>query len=137
MSDVYPTTDFIKEKENSSVPSTLKTFIDEVVKVPIKQLSLMQAKFPACRPRTVMPLQFVLAVAVDNHLASKWLNNTLHNLGFAVSYDEVSFYDCLIYQTRSFSVDPRISADFFFFFALSHFQYKGFMKAFVLRICKF
>ena len=33
---VYPTTDFIKDKENSSVPSTSKTFIGELVKVPIK-----------------------------------------------------------------------------------------------------
>ena len=62
---IYPTTDFIKDKENSSVSSTLKTLIGELVKVPIKQLSLMQAIFAACRPRTVMPLQFGLAVAVD------------------------------------------------------------------------
>ena len=62
---VYPTTDFIKDKENSSVSSTLKTLIGELVKVLIKQLSLTQAIFAACRPRTVMSLQFGLAVAVD------------------------------------------------------------------------
>ena len=95
VTDVYPTTDLIKDKENSSLPSTLKAFIGELVKVPIKQLSLTQAIFAACRPRTVMPLQFGLTVAVDNHLASKWLNK----VGFAVSYDEVSFYDCLIDET--------------------------------------
>ena len=90
---VYPTTDFIKNKENSSVPSTLKTLIGELVKVPIKQLSLTQAIFVICRPRTVMPLQFGLAVAVDNQLASKWFNIILHKFGFAVRYE------CLIDQT--------------------------------------
>ena len=99
VTDVYPTTDFIRDKENSSVPSTLKTFIGGLVKVQIKQLSFTQAIFAACRPRAVMPLQFGLAVAVGNHLATKWFNNILHKLGFAVSYDEVSFYECLIDQT--------------------------------------
>ena len=36
VTDVYPTTDVVKDKENSSVPSTLKMLIGEEVKVPIK-----------------------------------------------------------------------------------------------------
>ena len=46
-------------------------FIGELVKVPIKQLSLRQAIFPACHLRTVMPLLFGLIAVVDNYLASK------------------------------------------------------------------
>lgn len=71
MTDVYATRDFIKDKENSSVLRTLKTFIGELVKVLTKQFSLTQAIFAACRPTKVMPLEFGLAFAVDNHLASK------------------------------------------------------------------
>lgn len=36
VTDVYATRDFIKDKENSSVLRTLKTFIGELVKVPTK-----------------------------------------------------------------------------------------------------
>lgn len=97
MTDVCPTAGFIKDKKSSSLPSILKAFISKLAKVPIKQLSLTQPTFAACPVRTVMPLQYVLAVTVDKHLISKSFNNTVHKLGFAVSYDEASFYEFLIY----------------------------------------
>lgn len=97
MTDVCPTADFIKDKKSSSVPNILKAFIGKLAKVPIKQLSLTQATFAACPVRTAMPLQYVLAVTVDKHLISKSFNNTVHKLDFAVSYDEASFYEFLIY----------------------------------------
>ena len=97
MTDVCPTADFIKDKKSSSSPNILKAFIGKLAKVPIKQLSLTQATFAACPVRTAMPLQYVLAVTVDKHLISKSFNNTVHKLDFAVSYDEASFYEFLIY----------------------------------------
>ena len=97
MTDVCPTTDFIKDKKSSSLPSTLKAFIGKLAKVPIKQLSLTQATLAAFPVRTVTPLQYGLAVTVDKHLISKSFNNTNHKLDFAVSYDEASFYEFLIY----------------------------------------
>ena len=97
MTDVCPTADFIKDKKSSSLPNILKAFIGKLAKVPIKQLSLTQATFAACPVRTAMPLQYVLAVTVDKHLISKSFHNTVHKLGFAVSYDEASFYEFLIY----------------------------------------
>ena len=97
MTDVCPTADFIKDKKSSSLPNILKAVIGKLAKVPIKQLSLTQATFAACPVRTAMPLQYVLAVTVDKHLISKSFNNTVHKLDFAVSYDEASFYEFLIY----------------------------------------
>ena len=97
MTDVCPTAYFIKDKKSSSLPNILKAFIGKLAKVPIKQLSLTQATFAACPVRTAMPLQYVLAVTVDKHLISKSFNNTVHKLDFAVSYDEASFYEFLIY----------------------------------------
>ena len=87
--DFYPTVDDIKNTENEFVPLALQTFIKELVKSPVKQNYLSQAIFAASRPRTVMPLLFGLAVAADNRMSSKWLNNVLYKCGFAVSYDEV------------------------------------------------
>lgn len=36
-----------------------------------------------------MPLNFALAVSVDNCLSSKWMIDLLSKLGLSVSYDEV------------------------------------------------
>ena len=33
--------------------------------------------------------QFVLGISTDNKFSSKWLNNVLSKIGYAVSYDEV------------------------------------------------
>ena len=74
-------------KANNALPHLLEAILKELVKSPIKQKSLSEAVYSATRPRSFIPLQFELDVAVDNHLASKWLNNLLYQLGFAVSYD--------------------------------------------------
>ena len=83
--DFYPTVDDIKNTENEFVPLALQTFIKELVKSPVKQNYLAPAVFAASKPRTVMPLLFGLAVAADNGMSSKWLNNVLYKCGFAVS----------------------------------------------------
>ena len=88
----YPTAEDVKSLGNESVPQLLNVFIRELVKSPIKQTSIAQTLFSAARPRTIMPLNFGLAVSVDNCLGSKWMINVLSKLGFAVSYDEVSIY---------------------------------------------
>ena len=76
-------------KANNAMPHLLEVFLKELVKSPIKQKSLSEAIYLATRPKSLMPLQFGIAVVVDNHLASKWLNNLLYKLGFTLSYDEV------------------------------------------------
>ena len=88
-SDTYAVADDIMSEANNTVPHFLEVFLKELVKSPIKQKSSSEAICSATRPRSLMLLQFWLAIAVDNHLASKWLNNLLYKLGFAVSYFEV------------------------------------------------
>ena len=66
----YPAVDDISSG-NDCVSHLLQVFINELVKSPVKQLSLSQALFTAARPRSIMPLQFGLVVVVDNRLASK------------------------------------------------------------------
>ncbi|XP_076800982.1 uncharacterized protein LOC143445626 [Clavelina lepadiformis] len=91
-SSTYPSVEDILGTENPHVPELLKVFMNELVMAPVKQVTLSQALFAATRTRSLMPLQFGLAIATDNHLSLKWLNTLLSRLGFAVSYDEVIRY---------------------------------------------
>ena len=43
-----------------------------------------------------MPIQLRLAIFADNEFASKRLITLSYRLGFAVSYDEVSLFVCLL-----------------------------------------
>lgn len=87
--DSYPTADDVKCSESKFVPQLLNVFIQELVKSPKKQISMAQILFSAAHPRTIMPLNFGLAVSVDNCLSSKWMIDVLSKLGLSVSYDEV------------------------------------------------
>ena len=84
----YPSTEYIRDTKNHA-PELLEFFVNEIVCSPVKQNSISQTIFSTTRPRNLMPLQFALAVATDNHIASKWLNTVFSKLGFAASYDEV------------------------------------------------
>ena len=66
----YPSTDDILDTKDH-VPELLKFFVNEIVRSPVKQNSISQTIFSATRPRSLMPLQFALAVATDNCIASK------------------------------------------------------------------
>ena len=61
--NTYPSVDEILCTENSHVPELLKVLMDALVKSPLKQISIAQALFATTRPRSVMPLQFGLAVS--------------------------------------------------------------------------
>ena len=90
---MYPSTDDIMCPENSkAVPLLLEKFVQGMFKSSLKQVSLSQALFAATRPRSIMPIQFGLAVLTDNQIGSKWLNVLLARLGLAVSYDEVRIF---------------------------------------------
>ena len=87
----YPSTDNIRYIKNH-VPELLEFFVNEIVHSPVKQNLISQTIFSATRTRSLMPLQFALAAATDNRIASKWLNTVLSKLGFAVRYDEISIF---------------------------------------------
>ena len=90
--DFYPRISEILDTEDSAVPALLKVFVGELINNPLKQASLTQAIFAGARTGSVLPLQFGLAVATDNRLASNWLNTILSRLGFASSPYEVIRY---------------------------------------------
>ena len=87
----YPSTDNIRYIKNH-VPELLEFFVNEIVHSPVKQNLISQTIFSATRTSSLMLLQFALAVATDNRIASKWLNTVLSKLGFAVRYDEISIF---------------------------------------------
>ena len=73
------------------IPELLKFCVNEIVRSPVKQNSISQTIFLETQPRSLIPLQFALAVATER-ITSKWLNTVFLKLGFAVSYDEVNIF---------------------------------------------
>ena len=75
------------------IPPSLKCFLsflitnkDQSTKIVAIGHFIMQATFP----RTfIMPLEIGLAVHLHDHFASKYLIDTLYQLGFCKSYREV------------------------------------------------
>ena len=88
----YPTVDDIASPENEFVPELLKVFIKELVESPMKETTITQTLFSSAWPHSVTPLNFGLAVSVDNCPGSKWMVNLLHKLGFSAIYNEVRCY---------------------------------------------
>ena len=66
-------------------------------------MSISQAIVAAARPRTIIPLLFGSAISTDSLVGSKWLNNILSKIGFAVSYDEVNQLCYQLFKGMSFS----------------------------------
>jgi hypothetical protein len=94
----YPSpADLHKEKNTEFVPESLQLLLrrlfsenDCVVKV----ASIGHAIIQATRPRTVIaPLQISLGVQMHHHFGSRFLLDTLNNLGFASSYTEVQKFE--------------------------------------------
>ena len=67
----------------------IEVFLKELLKSPSKQKFLSEAIYSAICPRSLMPSQFGLAIAINHHLPSKWLNKLLYKTGFAANYNEV------------------------------------------------
>ena len=87
--DVYPSKSDI-ENCSTFLPSSLQYFMELLIPSKLKQASIGQCILKAMKPNSVIPpLQFGLGVEVSNAMGSKWLNNELSRLGFALSYDEV------------------------------------------------
>ncbi|KAJ8358218.1 hypothetical protein AAFF_G00022320 [Aldrovandia affinis] len=56
----------------------------------MKTASIGQAIMQATRPKVILaPLQIGLGVQLHHHFASRFLIDTLHQLGFCCSYEEV------------------------------------------------
>ena len=88
-SDIYPGVSDILDLSSPVVPQILLDFMNNFTKDPLKKNALAQAIYASCKYHAVLPLQFGLAVSVDNRYSSKWLTILLNKLGFASSYDEI------------------------------------------------
>ena len=107
--DIYPPSYAMSslDEGRSFVPKSLWDFLDAVFVEKEKDLRILfiaQCIIQATRPRSIIaPLQLGLAVQMHHHFASKFLNDTLHRLGFAVSYSEVHRYETAAAVTRGVS----------------------------------
>jgi hypothetical protein len=103
----YPTTESIRDRKAAyrwipSLPSLLRTFLDNLICPEVKKVALGHSIVQAVRPKTVLsPILFGVGVSVDHVFASKWLTQLLNRLGCSVSYDEVSRYKQCIIQCES------------------------------------
>lgn len=93
------------------LPLSLKKFLDSIFieKNPnLKIAAIGQAMIQAARPRVIIsPLQISLGVVLHQHFASRFLIDTLHNLGFCTSYSEIKKFQssAAVVQGNSLQVD--------------------------------
>ena len=93
------------------LPESLKLFLRTLFigkNKDLKVSSLGQAIMQATRPRGLLPpLQLGVGIQMHHHFASKFLVDTLHQLGFSCSYSEVQKFE------RSAAVAQKTEVDGF------------------------
>jgi len=92
---MYPANEMISDLNYNInwIPKLLRSFLEVLIKSPLKLASIGQAITHAVRPRsTIPPIQFGTAVELDHMFGSKWLLTELSRLGFTASPDEVLLY---------------------------------------------
>ena len=88
--NIYPSKEDMLNFQ-SSLPTNLELFMKELIKNERRQASIGQAMMKAVKTRSyIPPLLFGLGVELDQVLGSKWLLNELFQLGFSISYDEIT-----------------------------------------------
>lgn len=93
--DVYPDCDSLKSEEDAKnfLPESLRVLLKGLLvgkNIGMKTASIGQTIMQATRPRVILaPLQIGLGVQLHHHFASRFLIDTLHQLGFCCSYQEV------------------------------------------------
>lgn len=97
--DVYPSNDEFSSRDSAVdlLPLTLQVLLKTMFagkNVDLKLASIGQCIMQAIRPRAILaPLQLGLGVQMHHHFASRFLIDTLHELGFSCSYAEVKRYE--------------------------------------------
>ena len=93
--EYYPSENSIADVEEGKkyIPESLLAFLETIIKSKVKQNSIGQCIVYAARPRSVIPpIPFGLGVEMDHVFSSKWDTNQLSDLGFSITYDEVTRY---------------------------------------------
>ena len=95
----YPSADEIQSETSNAnyVPHSLRIFLDSLFSETdssTKISAIGHAVIQATRPRGVIaPLQIGLAIQLHHHFGSRFLIDTLYNLGFSSSYSEVQRFE--------------------------------------------
>ena len=93
--DYYPASNDVEHEAAclDYLLTTLLTFLERVIhgtNAGVKVASIGQAIMQATRPRVPLaPLRISLAVQLHHHFASRFLIESLHNMGFCAPYKEV------------------------------------------------
>lgn len=97
--EYYPSPSEISsvDKNLEFVPESLQLFLQDILSeknTNLKVSSLDQAVIQGSRPRSIIsPLQIALGVQLHHCFASRFLIETLFNLGFCSSYPEVQKFE--------------------------------------------
>lgn len=99
------------EKAKQWVPELLNSFIGQLVKSDLKNLSISQCIVQAARPRTLIaPIPFRLGVQLEKSFGSKWLVNHLSKSGFSITADEVLKYKRSVIENMDVELTEQMSA---------------------------
>ena len=101
-SDYYPTCEDVKREW---IPESLRQFLNMFTTSKLKQESIGQCMVKAASAKKIPPILLAIGVEVDHLYGSRWLNDELFKLGFAVSYSEVTRYK---QACSSQSIDEQI-----------------------------
>ena len=121
--DIYPSAEDIStpEKRLTYLPESLKillmkTFVGKNAQ--LKQAAVGHAIMQAVRPRAVIaPLQICLGVQLHLKFGSRFLIETLHELGFCSSYQEVQKYQQSAAVSQPLEIPGLIQGQFLQFVA--------------------
>ena len=91
MTNVYPNIDQNLTATNENVPSLLRVFVAELIKLPLKQNSISEAIVAAARLRYLMSILLGLIIAADNEFTSKRLITLLYSLHLLLAMTRLAF----------------------------------------------
>ena len=108
-SEHYPTSTDIR---GEWVPRTVKQFLKYFTDSKVKQESIGQCLVKLITPTVIPPILFGLSVELENLFGSRWLLDELFQLGFGISYSEVTRFkpSCASNEDSSLNID-RISQE--------------------------
>ena len=89
--DQYPWSHNIRDRESNRqwIPCLLVAFMENIMGIDLKLVSLSHCIVQAARPRTIiLPIQFGGGVSLDHVFGSKWLLNFVTRLVLCITSDE-------------------------------------------------
>ncbi|VDI53290.1 Hypothetical predicted protein [Mytilus galloprovincialis] len=95
----YPSVSDVESLECNEhyLPDSLRLFLNSLISTcnhSLKLSAIGQTIIQATRPRSLIaPLQIGLAVQMHHHFGSRFLIDSLYNMGFSSSYSEVQRYE--------------------------------------------